>query len=369
MKYDIVSKKIKKTELLLKKYIEDRFDNILLNVNEQYLKKIKVNDDDALKNEQKNFEYVKKELKNYCNTSLKKYLSNSKPKILNLYVEFLEYLKGFLLEEQIKIQKNIINIKNKEVEFEDLGIIMYLTYKIYGPKEFDKYRHTVIDEAQDLGDFNFYALSKILPNSTFSIFGDLAQSIYQYRGIENWDVITNKIFNNKCNLKYLLKSYRTTTEIMNSANNLVKYLGLSVAEPVIRHGVKVGYKKIENKCKDIEEIIKNYLIKDYSSIAIICKDKQEVFEIYEVIENKFLNIDVIVDTNTIYNGGICIITSYLAKGLEFDGVIITDASKEKYSEKNSIDMKLLYVSMTRALHELNVLYNNINKALEREIII
>lgn len=52
---------------------------------------------------------------------------------------------------------------------------------------------------------------------------------------------------------------------------------------------------------------------------------------------------------------ICITTGYLSKGLEFDGVIIFNVINSNY---NKLDMKLLYVSMTRALHELNILYSD-----------
>ena len=62
--------------------------------------------------------------------------------------------------------------------------------------------------------------------------------------------------------------------------------------------------------------------------------------------------------DTEYNGGICIITSYLAKGLEFDGVIISNSGEEEYNSNKIIDMKLLYVAMTRPLHELTILYKN-----------
>ena len=359
LSYDILSKKVEKVELIVQKYIENNYDKILLDINEQHFRKIKDTNNIDIKKEQKKLD----------STSLKRYLSRSKPKILNLYVNFLENLKEIIPKEQEKIQTNIQNIKKKKVEFEDLGILMYLAYRIYGAKEFSKYKHTVIDEAQDFGEFNFYSLSKILPNSTFSIFGDLAQSIYQYRGIKNWNIVIDKIFNNKCNLKYLSKSYRTTTEIMQSANNITRYLGLSTAEPVIRHGVKVNYKKyIKDNINEISEFINNYLSKKYSSIAIICKDKNEAMNIYNKLKEKYLDINIIASADTVYNGGICVITSYLAKGLEFDGVIIADASNEKYLANKSIDLKLLYVSMTRALHELNILYQGqVNIALESDL--
>ncbi|WP_278319518.1 ATP-binding domain-containing protein [Geosporobacter subterraneus] len=45
-----------------------------------------------------------------------------------------------------------------------------------------------------------------------------------------------------------------------------------------------------------------------------------------------------------------ILPIYLEKGLEFDGVIVYDVSKERYS--SLIDQKLLYIACTRALHRL-----------------
>lgn len=48
--------------------------------------------------------------------------------------------------------------------------------------------------------------------------------------------------------------------------------------------------------------------------------------------------------------------SYLSKGLEFDAVILYNANSVNYTN-NNIDSKLLYVAMTRAMHELYVNYN------------
>ena len=53
---------------------------------------------------------------------------------------------------------------------------------------------------------------------------------------------------------------------------------------------------------------------------------------------------------------ICTISNQLAKGLEFDAVIINNACEHIYSSQNNLDMKLLYVAITRALHELYINY-------------
>ena len=116
------------------------------------------------------------------------------------------------------------------------------------------------------------------------------------------------------------------------------------------------YIKTDNNLKDTLIYIIGKYINNYSSIAIISKDEKEANEINLLLKETGIDVTNITSYDKEYNGGICTITSYLAKGLEFDGVIITDASEEKYNSNKSIDMKLLYVSMTRPLHELTILH-------------
>ena len=62
----------------------------------------------------------------------------------------------------------------------------------------------------------------------------------------------------------------------------------------------------------------------------------------------------LIDSNNLnYNSNISILPSYLSKGLEFDSVIIV--GKNNFNTNNKLDMKLLYVSMTRALHKLYII--------------
>ena len=320
--------------------------------------------------------FIEKEVKTGCKTSVKKYFSSLIPNIINVYIKFLANINKYISLElynniKAKVQRNIVNIKARKVEFEDLSALIYLKCKILGVEPYEKYRQVAIDEAQDFGDFSFYALKCLLKNATFSIFGDLAQSIYQYRGIENWKEVVNNTFKDNCEMKYLLKSYRTTTEIMNSANNITNYIKLDVAKPVIRHGKNVKYIDYNNddeQINTIKSILKQYKESEYKTVAVICKNEEEATFINEKLQNDNIKIKNITDSDTQYNGGICTITSYLAKGLEFDGVIVANASEEEYNSSKDIDMKLLYVSMTRPLHELNVLYkNNIVKPLKQEV--
>ena len=79
--------------------------------------------------------------------------------------------------------------------------------------------------------------------------------------------------------------------------------------------------------------------------------------VYKKLQNLGVNIHRISEEDQTYEGGLCIMPAYLSKGLEFDGVVLYDANNEKYNNNSEIDMKLLYVAMTRALHELSINYN------------
>lgn len=261
----------------------------------------------------------------------------------------------------ITIYRDILKRLNLDSDFnlstEDLTPILYINYKIYGNANYTKYKHIVIDEAQDYSDLTFYTLKTLMRNATFSIYGDLAQSLYPNKSIISWESVKHYTFNDNIKIKYLSKSYRTSIEIMNEANKINSHLNLTLATPVIRHGENVKYVKY-NTNNDIKEHLLE-LIKKYKSIGIISKEELKAKEIYDYLIKNNIEINYIDENNNEYSGGICSLTGTLSKGLEFDAVIITDADNRVYNIDNNLDMKVLYVSMTRALHELIVMYSDV----------
>lgn len=55
-----------------------------------------------------------------------------------------------------------------------------------------------------------------------------------------------------------------------------------------------------------------------------------------------------------FASGVVITTAYLAKGLEFDRVIVPFCTKANYCQ--AIDRHMLYVAVTRAMHSLVITY-------------
>lgn len=279
---------------------------------------------------------------------------------LNTYKLFIANLGSYTSEltdtELLKLQKSTLQtLKKRKVTFEDLPSLLHINNLLCGCNQ--KYNHIVIDEAQDYGLFHFDALKETFPSSTFSIYGDLAQSIYSYRGIKDWESVASEIFGNNCSILNLNKSYRTTIEITNNANKVLRQMDLTEAEPVIRHGGEISFEDFAKSDDYKIAKINDCLNKGYQTIAVICKTDKEAENTYNSLSKYGIDITHIKASNVDYNGGVFVLTSALSKGLEFDAVIINDASNKVYDENNMDDMHLLYVAETRALHELDVLYD------------
>ena len=311
--YKSIKSKVDRLTLLINKHIESNKETITINLINKKVDK-----------------GVISEFKNSINMHLKNYFKVLNLKTKNIYIDILK-----------KLNIDTKEISNNKIDIEDIPPLIYIRYLLIGYNIFDNYKHIVIDEAQDYGEFAFYVLNKIFKNATFSVYGDLAQSLYSYRSINNWECL-NSIFRNLEILK-LNKSYRTTIEIMEEANKINKKLNLTEAIPVIRHGDKVEYTN-----KDIISIIKE-LKQNYKTIAIITKTQEESNNLYNSLKGE-IDINLINKNNLNYDNNINILPSYLSKGLEFDSVIIIDT----FNKQNTIDLKLLYVSMTRALHKLYI---------------
>lgn len=336
-----------------------KIDEIDKNLDEEEIKKIRLNIFKETEYEiQQLFKGGKKLVQDYLKSfKIEKALTLYK-KLINTKEFFGKYISDDLYMYILDNFKR--NIKLKKIEYEDLTPLFYLQNKFWGNINNLKLKHIVIDEAQDLGEFQFYIFKEILhPNVSMTILGDIAQGIYSYKGTNNWQKLNQNIFDNQAAIEVLKESYRTSMEIMNEANTIINKIAdnenIILAQPIERHGDEVQHWKVNsenNKIIKICEIIKKQLEVGHVNIAIITKDFNESLKLHKEITNYGVNVELISENLDKYTGGVIVIPSYLSKGLEFDSVIISDFNK--YSE-NILDTKLLYVACTRAMHTLDII--------------
>lgn len=235
---------------------------------------------------------------------------------------------------------------NNKLMFEDTLPFIYVKGLLEGFPYSSNIKQIVIDEAQDYSLLQYIILRKIFPRAGFTILGDVNQTInpvYHYETLESLCRVLVKDY------RYveLNKTYRSSPEIIDYSN---KILGLEYAVSVRRNNfVPVISKRIPNP-----SYIAPYLedcLKDFNKVAIITKTDDEADEVYKQLHNKFDELSRLTDNSLKFIGNLVVIPSYLAKGLEFDAVIIYTEEINKYTNDEKY---LYYVAVTRAQHRLVV---------------
>jgi DNA helicase-2/ATP-dependent DNA helicase PcrA len=151
----------------------------------------------------------------------------------------------------------------------------------------------------------------------------------------------------------LFRSYRSTWEITAFAQNISRNPDII---PMERHGQIPEVKGFDNNDEEIDAIkmlIHAFKISGHQSLGIIAKTLEQANYLYESFTE--LDVNLLSPDSTSFKEGIVITTAHLAKGLEFDEVIVPFASARNY--KTDVDRSMLYIACTRAMHELTLTYS------------
>lgn len=211
------------------------------------------------------------------------------------------------------------------------------TKDYYPTKNHINVLHVVIDEAQDYSPWHIYLLKTVFKHAHFTILGDENQNLNPYN-------FNSKLTDLLPDADYIgvRKAYRSSPEIVEYTNRILKEDILAIRKPTNIPVEEITLKKLtkitnELLSNSLESIYEN----DFERVAIICRDLKT---------KKFL-IEL-----TKKHGGVEVLTTYEAKGLEFDAVIVIDT----YA---SIEKELFYTACTRAQHQL-IVYRIKNSVLK-----
>lgn len=247
-------------------------------------------------------------------------------------------------------------------QFYDLPALAYLKILLTGPESAQgmiEYDHMVVDEAQDLSPMHFKVLSRLMPATSMTVLGDLAQGIYTHSGIDTWEEI-EQATEQTIDKEDIKQAYLSTQQITTFANSLLKRMGTDeahLAEPVARTGPSPtlhGYSNVDDLTMGILGLIRQEQRDQRGSVAVICKTAAGCVALSaRLAAVNFGDFHQLTDRDASFTSGVTIIPSYLAKGLEFDTVIVADVDERVYPP-DRISARLLYVSLTRASHMLHV---------------
>ena len=210
-------------------------------------------------------------------------------------------------------------------------------------------KQVVIDEAQDYNRLQYIIINQIFKKAEFTILGDVNQNInpyYKYQSLEE----LKDLFKGDTRYLELTKTYRSSPEIIDYTN---KILGLNHVSAIRKSSnVPIQMRKnTEDLAESLYDDIKT-LTSKYKSVAVITKDEVEAKKLYEFLKGR-MDISLIEEATTKFNKDLVVIPAYIAKGLEFDSVIIYNNRKNSYKKD---ERNLLYVAAPGAQHELYI-YN------------
>ncbi|KHE67566.1 3'-5' exonuclease, partial [Halobacillus sp. BBL2006] len=303
-----------------------------------------------------------KEIKKEARTAVQRFMKHyPKVKLMDVYKQLFEeeVFASLIVEDSQELQEmrksTIKYLKKKRLYSEDLAALLYIQTFIKGIDKEHQAKKIVIDEAQDYSFLEIYSLRRAFHTDLFTIVGDLAQGIYRYRGLKNWEVLSDEVFRN-VNYLTLQKTYRTTIEIMDLANELLELMPdeLPKAEPVVRHGeLPTFLPRVKEWKTSFKQMMVQLQTIGMSSFAIVTKTQRDADHVAGELEGMEVGFTKLQE-----EGGMSdrmILPAYLAKGLEFD-VVFLYSNHHPYQRKE-LDIKMLYVAMTRPLHRLFLIGN------------
>jgi DNA helicase-2/ATP-dependent DNA helicase PcrA len=233
------------------------------------------------------------------------------------------------------------------LEYADVYPMAYLKMRLEGVTTRGDVKHVVVDEMQDYSPVQYRLLSELY-SANMTILGDRNQTVNPL-STSSAESIREVLPDADC--VYMRKSYRSTIEITNLAQWIIHNPDLI---PIERHGEVPALRAFRSRADELEflaNLVEAFGESGHNSMAIICKTQKRANSVYEYLRER-QEVRLIDADSKVFSGGVVIATAYLAKGLEFDEVVVPFCSEAEY--QNAIDRNMLYVAVTRAMHSLTI---------------
>lgn len=243
-----------------------------------------------------------------------------------------------------------------ELFHEDATPYLYVKEMIEGIRTNTEIRYVFVDEGQDYSSFQYEYLKKLFPRARMTVLGDFGQAIFtQATNLGAADSPLIRLFGEaETSLISLVRSYRSTREIVEFTRVMLPD-GDEIV-PFERKGQKPQLTRVNDREKLNAQIVADIAAlkaEGFDSIAIITKTAAESQKAHESLRSQGgEDLQLITKETFNFEKGVMVIPVYLAKGVEFDAVLIYDASSEMYGQEN--ERKLLYTACTRAMHRLHL---------------
>ncbi|WP_369807474.1 RNA polymerase recycling motor HelD [uncultured Limosilactobacillus sp.] len=300
---------------------------------------------------------------------------------IDVYIQYANWLRQLSLPKEIhreEWQRMIANYSNElemhRLEMMHAAPLMYLRDLLMGTGQNHSFKYVFVDEMQDYSVAMMIYLRHAFPGAKFTVLGDSEQALFKPLELPEQLLkrLSKTLVAKHPNLISLRRSYRSTKEITDFAKALLPDGDRIMS--FTRHGQRPAL-LVRSSVNAVEQALQDNVEKyyeQYGTVAVLTKNQEQAQQAYRQLRRQFSNVHLLDMNDTELPSGILVLPVYLAKGLEFDSVIVYDVSQANLKGTDEIGM--LYTMATRAMHDLTMISNGqvstaINEKASRQLTI
>lgn len=254
---------------------------------------------------------------------------------------------------QASVEETIDKLRDHTMQLVDTTPYLYLYDKMTGKTGERDMRYVFLDEIQDYNAFQLAFLKYSFPRARFTMLGDLNQAIFTKENSRTLLQELSTMFDpDKTKVVQLTQSYRSTQQVTDFTKHILKN-GEAVTA-FDREGELPTLTVAPDEQAALQRVIaqvKQNNAEDETT-AIIGKDLADCRALTEQLRAQDVAVTLIQSENQRLAPGVIVVPSFLAKGLEFDAVIVWHASASRYGADD--ERQLLYTICSRAMHRLSL---------------
>lgn len=281
-------------------------------------------------------------------------------RFLNVAANYLNFLKAVpqiadlskwdITEEQWKnyVDNFVKSFTNKQISMNNLSPYLYLYDLVTGRHGELEMKFVFMDEIQDYTPFQLAYMKFKFPRARYTMLGDLNQSIFTKKNSQTLLSEAQKLFDaDETRVVQLVHSYRSTKQITDFTKAILTN-GQKI-EPFNRDGDLPNMYCAKDEQESLQQVKTQLAENDEHNFttAIIAKTLEDAEHLHDQLKENGVKSTLIRSENQRLAAGTIVLPSFLAKGLEFDAVIMWDASKDKFSED---EQQLVYTIASRAIN-------------------
>ncbi|WP_182903757.1 UvrD-helicase domain-containing protein [Microbispora sp. H10830] len=262
-----------------------------------------------------------------------------------------------LREQEAILRPQAKKVAEEPWSAEDLVCLDELHWLLSGD-EGQRFRHMVIDEAQDLTPMQARSLARRCPTGSMTVLGDLAQStgIRQY---DVWERLAGILSGaDGWNMAELATGYRVPTEVMTFAARLGRAISPSTAIPV-------PVRPPSANALDVRSVTRQRIVSEAVNralgLAMRDGDQARSVAVITPAEDDFLT-EITREVAAAQDSTlpeiaqqVTVLPAQLAKGLEFDHVVVVEP--QRLAQQGAVGLRRLYIALTRCTQTLTVLHS------------